>query len=343
VTGTLRVGPESAGATPGPACYGRGGVEPTVTDAHVVLGHLPPKLLGGAMELDVDAAHVAVQKIADDLSIDVHRAARGIIDIVNENMRGALRVVTVQKGLDPKNFSLVAFGGAGALHANALAANLGCFPVIVPPEPGVLSALGFVAADVRNEFSQTFIRATDRSAIEEARDALEDLGDIGRKWLKGEGISQEDQTVLYVVDMKYHRQGYEIPIEVAEEELGAISYEEIASRFKREHERLYGFSLPGFVELVNLRARAIGHVQAPILETKEAGGVDPTLAQIGTQKVWFDGAGREVPLYDRTLLESGMRLAGPAVVVQYDATTYILADHVATVDAWLNLVIEEIL
>lgn len=341
VTGALRVGPESAGAIPGPACYGRGGTEPTVTDAHVVLGYLPSKLLGGAMELDVEAAYAAVQKIAEELGTDVHRAASGIIDIVNENMRGALRVVTVQKGLDPKAFSLVAFGGAGALHANALAATLGCFPVIIPPEPGVLSALGFVAADVRNEFSQTFIRTTDRSMIEDARAALENLGDQGREWLTGEGISQEHQTILYVIDMRYYRQGYEIPIEVSEEELGAMKYEEIADRFKKEHERLYGFSLPGLVELVNLRARAIGQVQELRLETKETGEPDPSSAQVSTQETWSNGNSHEIPLYDRTLLMPGMQISGPAVVVQYDATTQILADHTATVDAWLNLVIEE--
>ncbi len=161
VTSALRVGPRSAGAEPGPACYGKGGTEATVTDANVVLGHLPPQLLGGAMELDVDAATAAIGSLGEALGLEPEATAAGVIDIVTENMLGALRVVTVQKGLAPSEFALVSFGGAGGLHANALAALLGCFPVLVPPESGVLSAMGFVASEIRNEFSQTFIREAD--------------------------------------------------------------------------------------------------------------------------------------------------------------------------------------
>ena len=158
MTGALRVGPESAGAAPGPACYGRGGDLPTVTDANVVLGHLPPSMLGGEMTLDVAAAEDAVGKIGRALGLDLHQAAQGILDIVNENMFGALRLVTVQKGLDPRDFALVAFGGAGPMHGNAIGKLAGCYPVIVPPTPGVLSALGFLYSDVKNEFAKTFIR-----------------------------------------------------------------------------------------------------------------------------------------------------------------------------------------
>jgi N-methylhydantoinase A len=163
MTGALRVGPESAGAVPGPACYGKGGDQPTVTDANVVLGRLPPRLLGGKMMLDVKAAEEVVAKIARTLNLDLHQAAQGILDIVNENMLGALRLVTVQKGLDPRDFALVPFGGAGPLHGNAMAMLAGCYPVIVPPTPGVLSALGFLYSDVKNEFAQTFVRTVDEA------------------------------------------------------------------------------------------------------------------------------------------------------------------------------------
>ena len=167
LTGALRVGPESAGAEPGPAAYGRGGTAPTVTDANVVVGHLPPRLIGGEMELDVDAARAAVQTIADAMGLSLDAAAEGILKIVNENMAGALRVISVQRGHDPREFALVAFGGAGPLHANAVAELMGSFPVIVPPSPGLLCALGDLVADFRNEFARTLIRLTSEATADE--------------------------------------------------------------------------------------------------------------------------------------------------------------------------------
>ena len=336
VTGALRVGPQSAGADPGPASYGRGGADPTVTDANVVLGHLPPRLLGGAMELDTEAAYRAVALIADELAIDVHRAAQGIVDLVNENMLGALRVVTVQKGLDPKDFALVSFGGAGGLHANALAAALGCFPVIVPLEPGVLSALGFVVADVRNEFGQTFIRTTDRTTTAEIVQLLDALGTQAELWLGEEHIGAGARDVSFLADMRYYRQGYELPIEIDRSE---VDLDELADAFRAAHHRLYGFSLPGAVELVNLRARAVGRVTKPTLAERQPAGADPSPARVGLQEVWSNGARREIPLYERSLLDAGMRITGPAVVQQYDATTLVLEGHEAVVDPLLNLLI----
>jgi N-methylhydantoinase A len=340
VTGALRVGPQSAGADPGPACYGRGGTDPTVTDANVVLGHLPPRLLGGRIELDVAAAHDAVGRVAEEMGVDVHRAAEGIVAIVNENMLGALRVATVQKGLDPKDFALVSFGGAGGLHANALAATLGCFPVIVPPEPGVLSALGFVAADVRNEFGMTHIRTTERADAAQIAGMLRELAGLGVEWLASEDVAEAQREVSFVLDMRYYRQGYELPIEVSASELESLDLTQVADRFRASHERLYGFSLPGAVELVNLRARALGRVRKPELPDHPGTGPDASRARTGTQQVWSGGSPAEVPLYDRERLESGMRIEGQAVVTQYDATTLVLPGHVATVDRWLNLLIE---
>jgi N-methylhydantoinase A len=340
VTGALRVGPRSAGADPGPACYARGGTEPTVTDANVVLGHLPPRLLGGAMELDAEAAFGAVRGLGGSLGLDAPAAAAGVVDIVTENMLGALRVVTVQKGLTPSDFALVSFGGAGGLHANALASLLGCFPVLVPPESGVLSALGFVASEVRNEFSQTFIRDAAATTAAEITDQLGVLARQAEEWLSGERVAGDDRVVEYVVDMRYRRQGFELPIELGAEELSGLSIDGLVERFNQVHHRLYGFGLEGGAEIVNLRAIARGRVPVPEIPAHEVGGDDPSRARRGTQRVWSGGAELEVPTYERAELTTGMRIPGYAIVEQYDATTVVLPGHVARVDPYLNLLIE---
>ncbi len=339
VTGALRVGPQSAGAEPGPACYGRGGSEATVTDANVVLGHLPPRLLGGEMALDIDAAHAAVARVADGLGLDIHAAARGIVELVNENMLGALRVVTVQKGRRPTEFSLVSFGGAGGLHANALAALLGSFPVIVPPEPGVLSALGFVASEVKNELSRTFIRATADVAADDVRRQFEELGAEGHRWLEDEGVAHDARRIDHIVDMRYHRQGFEIPVDVGREELESLDTQRLAERFGGEHRRLYGFELDGGAELVGVRVVARGGLPAPTIIPHEAGPPDPSPARCATQSVWVNGTPQKVPVYERAQLRTGMEISGYAIIEQYDATTVVLPGHRGTVDEWLNLII----
>ena len=251
---------ERGGPRPGPACYGRGGDRPTVTDANVVLGRLPPSLLGGEMQLDAAAAEEAVGKTARALGLDLHQAAQGILDIVNENMFGALRLVTVQKGLDPRDFALVAFGGAGPLHGNAMAILAGCYPVIVPPTPGVLSALGFLYSDIKNEFAHTLIRTMDEVRAEEVADALAGLGEEARVWLGNEGVPADRRSVAFELDLRYFRQGYEFAIPVDPEALRAGRLDEVAERFGELHERQYGFRLDQPVELVNARAVAVGRV-----------------------------------------------------------------------------------
>ena len=210
LTRALRVGPQSAGAEPGPAAYGQGGDEPTVTDANVVLGHLPADLIGGEMALDVEAAQAAVQKVADAMGLCLEEAADGILRIVNENMAGALRVICVQRGHDPREFALVAFGGAGPLHANAVAELMGSFPVIVPPSPGLLCALGDLVAGFRNEFAQTLIRLT--AEVGDASEILGELESRAREWMDAQGIAAEAQHIEFLADMRYRGQGYEIPV-----------------------------------------------------------------------------------------------------------------------------------
>ena len=339
MTGALRVGPQSAGAVPGPACYGKSGVEPTVTDANVVLGRLPPSLLGGEMALDADASSAAVGKIARALDLDVDQAAQGILDIVNENMFGALRLVTVQKGLDPRDFALVAFGGAGPLHGNALGILAGCFPVIVPPTPGVLSALGFLCSDAKNEFARTYIRTIDEADPGDVRAVLEALGGQARSWLRDEGVSEAERSVRYEVDVRYLRQGYEFSLEVTSDPLANGGREALHERFGARHEQLYGFRLDHPVELVNLRAVGAASVTKVGFPRFERGDPDPRDAATDETRVYF---GRDfVPalVYDRGRLRSGHVVPGPAIITQPDTTTVIHPGHAGEVDEYLNVLI----
>jgi N-methylhydantoinase A len=341
VTGALRVGPQSAGADPGPACYAKGGTEPTVTDANVIVGHLPPQLLGGEMQLDVEAAKEAVTKIGDALSLDVHQAAEGILDIVNENMAGALRLVSVQRGYDPRDFALVAFGGAGPMHANAVAKVMGSFPVIVPPAPGLLCATGDLVADFRGEFAQTFIRTIDQTTGDELRTILDRLGDEARGWLAGEGIPESSQRVSFNVDMRYYRQGYEIPVDIDPALLAGNGTAMLAERFDSLHEQFYRFKMEETTcEIVNLRAIGYGDVPKPaLLEVEDGAEADSAHAVIDEHEVYFGGEWLPTKIYDRSQLVPGNRIAGPAVVTEFDSTTVVLSGYSAEVDRYLNLII----
>jgi N-methylhydantoinase A len=338
-TGGLRVGPESAGALPGPACYGNGGTAATVTDANVVLGHLPPRLLGGEFELDADAAYAAVARVADARGAGVEETARAIVNMVDEAMLGALRVVTVQRGRLPREFALVAFGGAGGLHANALARILGTYPVIVPEESGVLSALGFISSEIKNEFSQTFVKSIASTTPDAVRKPFDVLTARARDWLDAESVNVRDQDVRFILEMRYSRQGYEIPIELDGVELSALDLAALERRFGEAHNKLYGFVLEGGAEIVNLRVVATGRVPLPELEARSVGEEDPESAQTTTQPVWTSEGTLDVPVYARAALVPGMTIDGYAIVEQYDATTVVLPGHRAVVDPWRNLLI----
>lgn len=342
LTGALRVGPQSAGSTPGPACYGRGGTEPTVTDANVVLGYLPPSLVGGEMKLDVESSMNAVKTIADKLKVDIYTAAKGIYDIVNENMYGAIRVVSVEKGYDPREFSLLALGGAGPLHANALGKLSGSFPVIIPPMPGVLSALGFLQSVIRNEFSKTFIRLL--SALDEKTvlSELEELGANCKEWLTEEGVPENQRTVKHEVDVRYYRQGHEIPIEVNIDELRSQGLSVIKEKFDDIHEKAYGFKMDSEVEIVNIRAVALGEVKALKLPINEAGTKDASEAIIDHgHEAFFDKEFLKTPIYARELLKPNNEVHGPAIIIQKDSTTLVMPGNVGIVDQYMNLLIKE--
>ena len=339
VTRALRVGPQSAGAVPGPAAYSRGGEDATVTDANLVLGRLPTQLLGGAMELDVELARTAVSTVAEALGLSLEEAAEGILDVANESIVGALRLVSVEKGHDPREFALVAFGGAGPLHANALAELMGCFPVVVPPTPGVLCALGDATSPFRSEIAETYIGRFDQISPGELAARLGALHAQADRWLADEGVPEPDRTVRLELDVRYQKQGLEIPISV---ELGSVDLADIAAEFAERHEREYGFRLDTSCESVNLRAIATGTSpdDGPAsLGTAESRALED--ARLGSQRVYDRGSWHDATLYNRAGLETGHRIEGPAIVLQPDTTTLVLPGYQAEVDGHGNLVIAQ--
>jgi N-methylhydantoinase A len=340
LTKALRVGPESAGADPGPAAYGRGGDAPTVTDANVVVGHLPPRLIGGEMALDVERARTAVQTIADATGLSLDAAAEGILAITNETMAGALRLVSVQRGHDPREFALVAFGGAGPLHANAVAALMGSFPVIVPPSPGLLCALGDLVADFRNEFARTLIRLVSEATPQEVLAVLDELEGRARQWMADEGIAEARQGVTFAADMRYHGQGYEIPVPLDPADVRGGDLAALEERFNGLHDQLYGFRMPNTAsEIVNLRAIATGDLPKPELPESDLEGEEAGGAIVEQGEILFESARRPTPIYDRTALRPGNRFAGPAIVTEFDSTTVVLPGYLAEVDRWSNILI----
>jgi N-methylhydantoinase A len=336
LTGALRVGPESAGADPGPAAYGRGGQQPTVTDANVVLGHLPPRLLGGQMTLDVDAATAAVGTVADALGVDVPRAAAGIVDIVNEHMFGALRLVSVQQGYDPRDFALVAFGGAGPLHANALGRLMGSWPVIIPPSPGVLCAYGDATTRLRAEAARTFIRRFDDITDDEVAGILRELEAEATAALTEGMDGDPDTTTRFQVDVRYHGQGFELPIEV---DLDGFALDRVRSEFDAEHEQLFTFALDAEHEVVNLRAVVLSAEAVLDAKAIPSGDGDPSAARTGTATIWIDDGEATAATYDRVALRAGDRIAGPAIVTEMDSTTLVLPGHTGEVDRFGTILI----
>lgn len=340
LTNSLRVGPRSAGAVPGPVAYRRGGEEPTVSDANVVLGYLPPVLLGGEMELDVEGARVAVSKIGNKLGLSAEAAAQGILDIANEVMLGALRSITVQRGLDPREFGMVAFGGAGPLHGNAVAQLLGCYPVVIPANPGVLSALGFLEAEFKNEFVRTYIQTAAETDPQEIWSAFAEMGAQAEEWLIQQDVAQGDRSIEYSIDIRYEQQGFEVTVPVSRKLIddgGAL--DAVLADFEKSHENLYGVSFDVPTELIALRVVASGatpEVNQAEAEAKSGAPEDPL---VETLPGFWNGEWHETPHYDRDKLAIGVRVDGPAILRQYDTTTVLLPDHYAQADSNGNILI----
>jgi len=343
LTKALRVGPQSAGAVPGPAAYMKGGEKPTVTDANVVLGYLPASSrLGGDMVIDRSLAEKAVQTIADSLGLPLMTAAEGIIDIVNENMFGALRLVSIERGYDPRDFALVAFGGAGPLHANALGKLMQSWPVIIPPGPGVLCAYGDATTRLRDEASQTFIRRFSETSDAEVLRLFENLAESAAKTLSAEGIPPSDQSIGIQVDLRYHGQGMVLTIDSTLDEFRAGGLAQISETFDAMHEQLFTFALEHQHELVNLRAIAQGREARVSAEQVAAGSPDASAAIVDHGDIYVAGSSRNAAIYDRTRLKAGNRIPGPAIIVQMDATTLILPDHVGEVDPHGSILIRPV-
>ena len=339
LTGALRVGPQSAGAVPGPVAYGKGGTEPTVTDANVVLGYLPENLLGGSFKLDREGAKRAVQTIADKLGIELMAAARGIIDIVNENMFGALRMISVQQGYDPRDFALMGFGGAGPLHVNAVARLMGSYPAVSPVSPGVLCALGDATTRMRTETARSLSKRRSATSTGEVAALLREMDAQVRAELIADGIPAGDIETGFEIDLRYSGQAFEVPmtIDLADLEIGGLQH--LTDRFDEEHRRLFTFNMDAEHELVNLRAVALGRaLDLPSPELAKGDG-NPIKAKLRNHELWMDGAVQAAVVYDRALLRQGDVIPGPAVVTEMDSTTLIETRHIGTVDAFGNILI----
>ena len=342
--GALRVGPRSAGARPGPACYGRGGTTPTITDANLVLGRLNPAFfLGGEMALDAAAARKAIaDRVAAPLALDPIAAAAGIVEIANAHMIGAMRLVSVQRGYDPRQFVLVAFGGAGPLHANALARELGIPAVLVPPNPGIASAVGMLMTDLRHEFVTTRRVRLDALTPEALESLFADFLVEGSARLDRDGVPASDRQMLRSVDLRYHGQSFELSIAVPAGSLTVADVERLRAEFDAAHERAYGYAAPeDAVELVNVRLAAIGVTPRPRRAPLPPGGRDAAKALKGTREVWFAeiGGWRNTNVLDRAKLLSGNVIGGPAIVEEHDASTLVHPGWEATVDQHGNLVV----
>jgi N-methylhydantoinase A len=331
--GLLKVGPHSAGAYPGPAAYGRGGTLPTVTDANVVLGRLNPRtLLGGRMAMHADRAEVVMRELADKLGVEKTKAAAGVLEIINVNMMGAVRVISVEQGVDPRDFTLVAFGGAGPLHAADVARSMGMRRVLVPPRPGLLSAIGLLHADVRGDFSLTRLVRAEAPALRALNQGLKTLAARGREWLEGEGEVRGD--FQWLADLRYFGQNFELNLTLERDRLDARALARLVEAFHVRHKEHYGYDMRGqSVEIVNLRLVVTGKRRELVPERIAASRGELKQALLEKRKAWFADSGYVVtPVYDRDRLPRDARIAGPAIVEQMDTTTVLPPKSQAKLD-----------
>ncbi len=340
--GILRVGPRSAGADPGPVCYGLGGTEPTITDANLVLGRISPDyFLGGEMGLDVEAARTAIrERCADPLNMAVEDVALGIVEIANNAMVGALRQVSIQRGYDPRDFLLVAFGGAGPVHANRLAAELEMPSVLIPTSPGTTSAMGLLVTDIKHDYSMALIERADQLDLRMVESQFARMKSEGEAALASEDVASESMRFVYQADTRYVGQSYELTITLPEGGLKSDQLPGVLEQFHNEHERAYGFKADDEpVEFVALRLSAIGVIAKPKVPEIDAGGGDAASAVKGTRLVYFAESDGYVdcPVYDRYRLKSGDEVEGPAIVEEEDSTVVVHPGWRAEVDEFGNL------
>jgi len=343
--GALRVGPRSGGADPGPASYNKGQQAPCITDANLLLGRINPEyFLGGEQKLYPELAEKAVKRWAEKLGLGILDTANGIIEIANANMVSAIRIISVQRGFDPRDFVLVAFGGAGPMHANALARELRIPTVLVPMSPGVTSALGLLVSDLKHDYVQAYIQHMEDVDFEYVNRTFGEMARKGRQVLVSEGIVHASMSFVRFLDMRYIGQSYELKVEIPIRDLEPGDEEELNSAFFKEHERAYCYAASSQpTEVVNLRMTATRAITRPKLRKLEQAGAQSSEAIKGERDVYFAEAERKIRcrVYDRYRLKSGNRIEGPAIVEEVDATVVIHPDYLLDIDTYGNILIQE--
>ena len=338
--GILKVGPQSAGANPGPACYRLGGKEATITDARVVLGHLNQQtLLGGRLPINAALSKEAVGKLAEKIDMELLETARGIISVSNSNIVKEIKNVTVAKGYNPSEFCLVAFGGSGPLHAAELMEEMSIQKALIPKTPGLLAAYGLLTENMRRDFVQTFVMDISDDCAAVLEKWFKKLEQDAKLWFDQEDIAENLRSREYFLDMRYKGQNHEIRVPITMADI--TSAQTLRSAFTAAYERLYSFSSNDMVQIVNFGLSALGDIVYPVIVKDEYAGEDPSAAVIGSRHV-YEGGGKfaDYILYDRDKLHNGNVIQGPAIIEQMDSTTIVLSNQKATVDEFLNMMIE---
>ena len=342
--GLLKVGPISAGAVPGPACYGHGGDRPTVSDANCILGRFAPGgLIGGRMAMDLDAARRAFAPVAERLGMTIENAALGVLGIVTANMVGAIRSVSIERGNDPRDFSLMPFGGAGPLHAAEVARSLGMSEIIVPPSPGILCALGLLVSDLKEDFVRTTRVVLNDGGLKKIQECVTELASEANEWAHSEGADEASRYDEVTLDMRFVGQNFELPVAVGRrtrnEKLALPDMKLLREMFFKAHDKAYGFhNADAAIEVVNVRLSA-GCALSQIGKTSVASGKDPSGAILGKQRVHFsEDQVIDTPVYDRSAFAPGLTIDGPAIISQFDSTTVVFPGDKVSVDSELNLI-----
>lgn len=342
--GLLKVGPRSAGANPGPVCYDLGNTEPTVTDANIVLQTLNPvEILGGRMKVRRDLAVEAVQRLADQLGMGVMETAQGIIEVVVANMAKAIRVISVQRGYDPRDYALMAFGGAGPLHAARLAQALDMKHVIVPLAPGTLCALGLLLTDLRSDFAISRVALLGDDAIATLVDGYSALEAQAEEWFTGDDIAPECRVLTRTADLRYLGQNYELPVPLPSGSITPETIKQLHDGFEAAHRQRFGFIAENEpIQVVTMRVEAAGIVKKAQLNAYPDAGSDAGSAIVGRREVWMPETGDfvDAAVYARDRLQAGNVFTGPAIIDQMDATTVVLPGMKARVDSFLNIILE---
>jgi N-methylhydantoinase A len=340
--GYLKVGPQSAGADPGPICYGKGGTKPTVTDAAIVLGRLPTALIGGEIKLDLASAKQAYEDLARKFEVSAEEVAAGALEVAAANQVFGIRQVTTSRGREPGKYAMVAFGGAGGLFATEVADFLDIRTIISPPNPGNLCALGLQVSDVRRDYIRTLVRQQSKANAEEILSAWNELARTGADDIRAEGIPEDKIRIYFSADVRYFGEGHEVPVNIPPALSGVEALAYMWKRFHGVHDETFGFNYEGEqdVELVNLRVQAVGEQHRPRIERNEVGG---KLAKpFGRREVYWRKAGwTSCPLYRRTELTVRQQIDGPAIIEEYGSTVVVPRSWSLVPDEYQNLILEK--